>query len=1139
MPRLQDIERFKRDLAALSREAEVLARWGESPEDVQAPPQSAAAPASPSAKGGPAAPKPRAAAPDEGLPPDFAALLDSLPLEKSDESASMGAELEALLAPSGPEESAAGAEESESLDDFLGSLAGLEAPDKVEEQGGGLDDLESLLAPEPVFPPAKSAPPTKVAPPAAAVEAFEIPGLEEPASIEALGAPEATFNIPGLEEAAPLETAAAPEEDFEIPGLEEATPIESAGVPEEAFEIPGLEEAAPIESAGVPEEAFEIPGLEETAQLESAAAPEEAFEIPGLEEAAPLESAAAPEEAFEIPGLEEAAPAESAEAPAAAEEFALPDLEQSFGGEGDLGAPSGGQSAAADEFAIPDFGFGEAPAGGAAAPEAAESLVGFEEAPGGAAAEAPAADAFESFSFEEPGGGGFGLPGAGTGLGADLDTELASLGEAGEAETFNLDREWGGFGEPGAEQAKAAPPPRAAPARPRAEEKYKAVSLSDAQVDHLQDALLSYPLNLRVAIEEALAYEKGSMAQRSKLVWAMVEGVAAEDAALLASRIVKRRIEIPKGFEKRTGAAFEAEKGSFLYILIHTVLPVLRMALLAVAVAGVLGWLGYRFVYTALAADASYRAGYRLIAQSRYPDAEAAFAKARGLKEYDSWYYRYAEAYVARRQYPLAERKYADLVARKPKETRAILDWARLEKDQLKFEEAVKVLKGVPRPGDPPATRGMSGLLSWDYFNKEGLLLLGDIHLDWAEEDPRQYEEARRAYAGLIERYGQLDEYMERMLLYFIRTDVYKEIEPLATHYLAGRVAEEYKKIPLGAKALAELGGYLLDRGEMDFVRIALTAAAVKDPSLPETHYHFARYFKKAGSKDEERKALDNAIKTFSSQIGLGAKRQAMYIDSLVWRGRYRLAAGEWLSAEQDYAAAASEYERGLDLRRLKRGPRFAEAYAGLGEVAYWQRDDREEALRLFERAAADGYDTPDTRYKRAYIHYRAGRTAESLPLFLKAGLDGKESPYLTYAFGDALYARGDFFAAEGSFRRVVESMQRELEQIDMPSPQERPSQGEIVDLLMKAQNNYGAAIYKAAARVGDARRRAAAMAAFAESGRLFDSLSRDQETMVRSEAKNLAFLNTDLILHPTRGMDVAIYTEIERDMRFPKLQKR
>jgi len=60
-------------------------------------------------------------------------------------------------------------------------------------------------------------------------------------------------------------------------------------------------------------------------------------------------------------------------------------------------------------------------------------------------------------------------------------------------------------------------------------------------------------------------------------------------------------------------------------------------------------------------------------------------------------------------------------------------------------------------------------------------------------------------------------------------------------------------------------------------------------------------------------------------------------------------------------------------------------------------------------------------------------------------------------------------------------------------------------------------------------------MVAFSESARLFDSLTRDETTLVRSDAKNLSFLNMDFILHPQRDIDLAIYPTIQRDMKFPQ----
>jgi hypothetical protein len=58
-------------------------------------------------------------------------------------------------------------------------------------------------------------------------------------------------------------------------------------------------------------------------------------------------------------------------------------------------------------------------------------------------------------------------------------------------------------------------PTRSPQASRQAEEKVRDVSLTDNQVDALQDTLLSYPLNLRLAIEDILANAKGTEAQQS------------------------------------------------------------------------------------------------------------------------------------------------------------------------------------------------------------------------------------------------------------------------------------------------------------------------------------------------------------------------------------------------------------------------------------------------------------------------------------------------------------------------------------------------------------------------------------------------------------------------------------------------
>jgi tetratricopeptide (TPR) repeat protein len=993
MPRLQDIERFKHDLAGLSREAEVLSSWGEAPEDIGAPEGASDTAMEAAEKGRPApglshrapppsertsTPRPGAdEQPDEGLPPDFATLLADLPLDAPDEgtgSAARGAN---------PAQATAAAPEFPETEESIEELAPLEGEEATPFAGAPpLEDVD--------------------------LSDFTMPDLgasEEPLPFEA--APES-----------PAEPGAEPigEEAFSIPDISDTlaeTPTEGSG---------------PV--SGAPLDDFAIPDLGDFG-FEST--PEAAPEVPSLEPnetAAPSGSSTRPES----PVKEKAEPEEV-------------DL-----GSFDLGTEGG--------------------------------------------------DAFDSFNL----GGAAGEK--------DLDKELESLGEETTPATFNLDKEWEtGFEIPGAESTKSARP---APAPRRAQsERAREVSLTENQVDRLQDRLLALPLNLRVAVEHLIAEEEGSEAQRSKLVWMLVESATMSDIAAVAGKILGKRISVPEGYEKRTGAAFEAEKGSLNYIFVHTVLPILKTSLLVLAVAAALGFLGWHYLYRPLAATALYRSGYARIGEDRYAEAEDSFARASAIKDYRSWYYRYAEAYIRKRQFQAAEQKYEALLTKYPKEAKAALDWAGLEKDRAKYKEAIDVLK--------------SRILNYDYFNKDALSLMGKVYLDWADEDPQYYEEARRGFAALIQRYGYRDEFLEGMLLYFIRTDNLKEVKPLLVHFMSN--AKPYPK----AATLAELGGYLLDKGPVEDVHAVLAAAVAKDPTVPEVHYELARYFKKIATPSEELKALDNAVAGFGRLPMLSTRQLGEYLDSLIWRGNRKSADKEYVSAEEDYASAATEYDAAIALHRLQPSARFGEAYAGLAEVAFWQRSDFPRALSLYERAAQDGYDTPDTRYRRGYILYQAGNYPQALEQFYMAGRDGGESPYLLFAFGDALYAREDYYAAQDYFQRTVDTMKVELDNIDTPSPQQKPSQAEIIELLMEAQNNLGATIYRVANRLGDANLRAKGMVAFSESARLFDSLTRDETTLIRSDAKNLSFLNMDFILHPQRDIDLAIYPTIQRDMKFPQ----
>ncbi len=1093
MPRLQDIERFKKDLSKLAHEPEVLAQWGEKPADVPAPEGANDDAALAAAKAGrkPAhpVPKPKTApasdVPGDELPPDFETLLADLPLDQEEEPAPAD---KAAEKPEETEPSPAEAvDEAEELSDDLGAFGEEPAPAQPEDTASDL--------------------------PLSGSDASSVPGVS---GEQQEGPAEDSFSIPDFDTAMDLDSGkeeAAPE----------AAPAETAA--------PASSEAAP-EAGNLPEDSgtFDLGDLGDLgggASLEpdhsgSTAAPDlPDFDASGLDIPPATADAGTelPAEAAPDKGAP-AAPETAAEA-APEDEFSIPDLngfdldEEPAGSsqkqEGASEAPAnpGGQTGGLDEPAIPDFGatpdFGAADTS-ASQPSAETSTP---ESPGSGSLDlgGESNDSFDNFSFGSTGGAGS----------TDFDKELAALGtETTPASNFNLGKEWeDGFDIPGAESTPARTT-RSAPrkAAPKAEEKAREVSLSDAQFDRLQDRLLALPLNLRVAIEQIIGQEKGDENQRSKLVWMLVERASLKEIAAAAGKILDKRISIPEGFEKRSGADFETEKSSFRYVFVHTVLPIARTVLLALIAAGALIFLGYEYVYKPLSANSLYRQGYSLIGEDRYDEANSDFNKASAIKDYKNWYYQYARAFARKRQYARAEDKYKALLRRYPKEAAGALEWAQLERDIGKYADAVKVLRNY--------------ILNYDYFNKDALMLEGYTYLDWADQDKARYDDARRSFSALLNHYGEKDEFLEGMLLYYIRTGNFKGVKTLFTHFM-----EKTPPYPR-ATTLAELAGFLLDRGTLEGVHPVLSAAIAKDQKEPEVHYQFSRYYHKIEDSSNELKALNSAIKHFEEKPVLTDRQFPLYLDSLIWRGNCHRAQKEYISAEEDYRHAAEKYDDALKNPAFKPSARFAEAFAGLAEVAFWQRNDLANALIYYERAALDGYDTPDTRYRRGFINYAGGDYKSALEQFYMAGRDGGESPYLLYSFGNALYQRGDYHAAESYYKRTVDRMQFELQNISSPEPQLKASQGEIVTLLMEAQNNLGVTEYRVANRSGDASLRAEGMFAFSESMRLYDSLQRDQTTLERPQSKAPAYINTDAILHPVRGQDLVIYNEIPRDMTFP-----
>ncbi|MBU0934101.1 MAG: hypothetical protein KKI09_16075 [Spirochaetes bacterium] len=735
----------------------------------------------------------------------------------------------------------------------------------------------------------------------------------------------------------------------------------------------------------------------------------------------------------------------------------------------------------------------------------------------------------------------------------DLDNQLAALDEAiPETDNFSIDNAWGNdFHIPGFEMND--PKEAAKPAKPLitdtasafaakdAPVKAKPVELNEEQVDALQDTLLSYPLNVRLAIEDIIANDKGTLEQQQALIWMLVDGEAAKEAAKIASRIFKRTIQVPPGYEKLTGAALEAEKSTLSYIFRHSILPALQVILLVAAGLGALFFLGYNFAFRPLYAHYLYDQGYEQIEAGNYPQSWTYFEKADGYWIFKSWYYRYAEAYQENMQYDRTADLYYLILQRWAKEYDSALAWARMESEErYNFAEAERILN--------------THVLNTDYFNRSALLLMTHNYLNWADYEEQKYDGGNRAFiteryerariqlAGLMEKYGQQDAYIELLMLYLIRLERtaggnnLSVVLPLADYYLANM-----KRSNFSAASLAELSAYLVGHGQRDRVYDLIMAAWAKDEYLPELHVASAGWYRLTNMPERERGALENAVFSYKrvqeqNPVELTPRRLQNYVRSMIRLSELRKASAEYLDSEAILVQAISEYERAVKGRRFKAAAEFGKAYSHLADIYYEQHADYARALLEYEKAELNGYRTPATDYRRGYIYYDSYELgsrdhAKALELFYRAGLEELPGQYLLLATANTLYQRGDWFAAQAYYNLLIGQVQQKLTAISQPQPQEKASHGELVELMMIARNNMGASLYRISQRMGDPEKRSDAMYAFSESARLYDSLSRDQLSMVRSETKNMGYLNMDFVLHPGRGIDIAIYPEIPMDM--------
>jgi len=921
--------------------------------------------------------------------------------------------------------------------------------------------------------------------------------------------------------------AARSEEIEEIPPPEQGLAADLSELLEPSAEAAGEAPQEGFDEFALPEEAGAGPGVAETAGESEGESPDFDFASLFEGEEAPPEGEAA-EEVFAEAGLpgEELAEEGALAEPALPGEEGLPEMEflpDEAAPEEELPEEEPPDEAPPEEEPGEDFPFPEEfelpedfeVAGEAAEPEdweiaevaAAEEAI-VEEAGPAAAAE----EEIELPDFEAEEGADAGAPAE-----EEEAEELIFEAEEGGEDDFQIDEfALPDFGEEfeieeeeKLPEAEAEMPAQAEGAEQEIEEAEEEFELSEEDFAQVQKALTLIPRNLKIAIEELIAEKKLSGEKLRTLIGYLVEGAAPKTIAAYVSRLVGKKISLPRAFERKTGLAFELERKTFAYALRENILPVLRVFVLSLILVSLLGYAGYNFIFRPLYAGHLYRQGYEQIIEKNYTDANSVFEKAVGVRPIKKWFGKYAEGFRDYNQFRLAEEKYEQLLKRYENDRQGLLDYADL---------ATNYLKDYPK-----ADEKLKVLLEKDFRDYDGLLASGDNHLEWAEQESSHFEDARFAYASLLEFYGDKEEVMFRMLKYFIRTDRLEEVKKLKM------VLESNAKIKVDPEIYAELGGYLLDQHEYDEVTDTLFKAMKVKADIPEIHYNLARYFNHVGDTGEEFKALKESINLLKDKNNPD-KDVVMLIDSHNRMGKYYWNKREYLKAEEHYNLALKDIESFQKHNILGRREEFGEVYYNLGDIYYYIEGNLDTSFSSYKKAKDNYYKNPELDYKLGFINYAGQRYGQALLDFSKVAEITGNNPNALYSLANTLFQRRDYFAAQGYYLHLLDMLERTKDNIPYLRIEENPEHRALLENIMKVYNNLGVTLGELGLQLSDDKKQSQALVNLTFSSEYYDLLSRDPESMVRAETRNLAYLNQRGMIYPETGFQPQIYLRIPKD---------
>lgn len=673
--------------------------------------------------------------------------------------------------------------------------------------------------------------------------------------------------------------------------------------------------------------------------------------------------------------------------------------------------------------------------------------------------------------------------------------------------------------------------------------------LTEDELEELYKRLFQLPANLKLAIEIYLANPETSIDKTNKVVDALLNNDSVRSLASMVGKLTKKKITIPKGYEKQDLEQLEREKAGLAYFSKNEVFPKLKIGLIAFFGVWLVAVLSYNFLYRPLKAKSLYKTGYEYIFNDQYDQANYYFEEAffgwklswinvKGWPDKD-WFYEYAHAYRERRQFDEAELKYKQLLEAYPDQLEGRLEYARmLSAQQARYQDAEIVLKEGSLSEMMKARKGEIEYSSiaikeiTEIKDYDQILLLADNYFSWSDEDPDKLEDARFTYATLRERFGGMDEINFRFASLWLKTDNEPYIEAFFETYKDEdkiKIDDRYR-----VEVLSEIASWLLDNGRSTEAKDLLLRLEKVDDTVPDLHYQLARFFRITLNEELEKEALRNTFIYLRDVDVLNKKYIFMEIDA---HKRY----GEWHIRWEDFDKAQSEFDAAIDFYERKRernligtSPIIGELYARMGDLNYFEFLDYDSALRYYNEAEKNLYIVPEIRYRRGYLYYHYFEDYDkALYEFYQADKSLPNNSNIMIALANSMMKRKDYFSALSYYEKLVTMVSDDLLSIDNFMPDDRAEHKSLLIDLIIAYNNKGVAQYHVGQRSPRADLSSKALSQFTQASTYYDRLTRDPETLVRIPINDISYDNRMLILYPEQQErdELLIYEQLLKDI--------